>query len=216
MEKEYYERYWAKEYVDNKGIMNIPPEWNEEDLNRILKAIKPFINGNILDVGCGDGFFSSVMADMDTAEVVYGLDISNKAIDIAKRQHSNIEFRTGFITKLPYDSNCFDTVTAIEVIEHILDIQKMFEELNRVLKNNGILIITTTDFNLLKKLIISFFFDKYFYPTNPHIRFFTKRTLRELLIRYGFEIIKYVWNGSYFGTMPKGQIVVAKKIKNII
>lgn len=66
---------------------------------------------------------------------------------------------------------------------------------------------------MLKQIIIAtFFWNKYFYPTNPHIRFFNKSTLKDILGKHGFKIIKYSWNGSYFKIMPKGQIVIAQKI----
>ena len=100
----------------------------------------------------------------------------------------------------------------IEVIEHLVDIEGTLKELFRVMKPGGILLITTTDFNLLKQVIIAmFFFEKYFYPTNPHIRFFKKSTLADILSKNGFSIIKYAWNGDYLKIMPKGQMILAQK-----
>ena len=72
--------------------------------------------------------------------------------------------------------------------------------------------MTTTDFNWLKKIIIaSFYWDKFFYPNNPHIRFFTKKTLIEMCKKYSLQLVDYKWNKSYFGLMPKGQMIVFKK-----
>lgn len=214
LEKDYYERYWQHmETVNKKGVATAPPEWNEVNLNRILKVSKPIIKGIVLDVGCGSGFFTNELAKLNGVNV-YGVDISETAIKLARDLYNGIDFKVSPVTDLPFPSLYFDVITSIEVVEHILDVEKMFREFNRTLKMGGHLIITTTDFNLLKILILAFIFDRYFYPTNPHIRFFTKKTLKNVLENSGFEMINHKWNGSYFGLMPKGQIVIAKKVKD--
>jgi ubiquinone/menaquinone biosynthesis C-methylase UbiE len=166
----------------------------------------------VLDVGCGEGTFTFQLAKLNKVKKVIGIDISSKAISYARHKYSEIDFEVMSAEKLIFADRKFNMITVIEIIEHVLDTEKMLKEFNRVLKMNGKLFITTTDFNLLKKAMIAiFFWDKYFYPTNPHIRFFTKSTLEDILNRTGFKIISYRWNESYFGIMPKGQIVIAEK-----
>lgn len=212
---EYYERYWKKE-LEEKGFASKPPEWEECNLSRIMNLIKPHCFGKVLDIGCGDGFFTSQLNNLDTVKKVTGVDISKTAIQIAEKKFAEIDFVVAPVVELPFPNESYDFVSMIEIVEHILDIEQMFKEVNRILKPMGSVVITTTDFNLLKKIIIAiFFWEKYFYPTNPHIRFFTKQTLKESLNKTGFEVFKYKWNGSYAGIMPKGQIVLAKKIKTI-
>lgn len=215
MEKDYYKRYWAREF--KKGVANRPPEWNPKDLNRVLNALKPYAYGKILDAGCGDGFFTNEVSKLPNVEKCFGIDISEYAIDLARNKYPHIEFQVGSVTELKFEPNYFDFICAIEVAEHIIDVEQMLKEFNRVLKKNqGGLIITTTDFNLLKKVIIStLFFERYFYPTNPHIRFFTRSTLKNILNKIGFKAIKHKWNGSYLGFMPKGQIMIAQKVKAV-
>jgi hypothetical protein len=55
------------------------------------------------------------------------------------------------------------------------------------------------------------FWDRYFYPNNPHVRFFTKKTLREICAAHGLRPVAHRWNGSYWGLMPKGQMAVFVK-----
>ena len=115
---------------------------------------------------------------------------------------------------MPFKGNQFDCIFASEIIEHVLDTEAMFFEFNRVLKKNGYLIITTPEFAWLKRVFIALFLsDSYFYPFNPHIRFYSKKTLAEILKKFGFKIVHYQPDGSFFGLMPKGMLVVAKKTR---
>lgn len=215
MGKEYYERYWTKEIVNEQGFALSPPEHHQHDMDRMMSNLKPFLSGHVLDVGCGDGFITNAIMNIRSVEDIHGIDISKTAIHLAKAKYPHIDFEVGQVTELPFESNYFDAITAIELIEHIYDTEQMFKEFFRVLKNNGYLIVTTTDFNLFKKVIITlFYWDKYFYPTNPHIRFYSKKLLEKMLIKFGFIKVEHKWNGSYFNLMPKGQIMIAKKIEN--
>ena len=212
-EQIFYEHYWRQQPAYKaKGVAKLPPEWNEENLERILKFCSDKIQGRVLDVGCGDGFLTAQILQRFNLKNVYGLDISSKAVDLARLKHPEIKFQQGALNHIPEETNSIDSVTMIEVIEHLVDIEGTLKELFRVMKPGGILLITTTDFNLLKQIIIAiFFFEKYFYPTNPHIRFFKKSTLADILSKNGFSIIKYAWNGDYLKIMPKGQLILAQK-----
>ena len=213
-EQSFYERYWGQQPAfKGQGIAELPPEWNEENLERILKFCRDKIQGRVLDVGCGDGFFTAQILQRFNLKNIYGLDISSKAVDLARLKHPEIKFQQGALNHIPEETNSIDSVTMIEVIEHLVDIEGTLKELFRVMKPGGILLITTTDFNLLKQVIIAmFFFEKYFYPTNPHIRFFKRSTLTDVLSENGFSVIKYAWNGSYFKIMPKGQMILGQKL----
>ena len=213
MEKEYYERYWESETSDKEGFANLPPQRNARETNRIISIFRPYARGRVLDVGCGDGSLSNGIFQLPGVTEVVGIDISDRAIRIAQSKYPHIKYKVGQVTDLPFESNFFDVVTAIELIEHVCDTQKMFKEFSRVLKTNGYLVITTTDFNLLKRVAIALlYWDKYFYPTNPHIRFYSKKSLDGILCKFGFKRVSHWWNGNYFGMMPKGQIMVAKKL----
>jgi 2-polyprenyl-3-methyl-5-hydroxy-6-metoxy-1,4-benzoquinol methylase len=215
MEKEYYERYWKNENFSGPGFALSPPTHDSADIEKILANLKSFLRGSVLDVGCGDGAIANAISRLQIVTEVKGVDISTTATETARAKYPHVTFKTGPVTDLPFESKSFDVVVAIELIEHILDSEQMFKEFNRVLKDNGYLIMTTTDFNLPKKIMISLlFWDKYFYPANPHIRFYSKKSLETLLNKFGFEIVMHKWNGSYVKLMPKGQIMVAKKKVN--
>ena len=216
-EKNYYERYWRNQFgLDQRsncqGFEEGPDRWSESDLQRVLSFCSGMLTGKVLDAGCGDGFFLSQLTCFDEVKDITGIDISEKAIERALEKYPKNPFRQASLNKIPFENASFDSIVMVEVIEHLVDIDGTLEDLSRVLKPGGLLLITTTDFNWLKAVIIAmFYFEKYFYPTNPHIRFFTKTTLAEVLLAHGFEVFKYSWNGSYLGLMPKGQMVLARK-----
>jgi ubiquinone/menaquinone biosynthesis C-methylase UbiE len=213
MEKEYYERYWKKATFDEQGFANLPPQRHNLEVDKIIDDFKLYLRGRVLDAGCGDGFVTNAISKLPNVDEAIGLDISGTAIRIAQSKYPHLDFKVGQVTDLPFESNYFDAITAIELIEHIYDVEQMFREFCRVLKSGGYFIATTTDFNLPKKVMIAlFFWDKYFHPTNPHIRFYSKKSLERIMIKFSFTRVVHKWNGSYFGIMPKGQIMIAQKI----
>lgn len=215
MEKEYYERYWKKETLDEQGFANLPPQRHDLEVDKIIGNFKPYLSGRVLDAGCGDGFVTNAISKLSSVNEIWGLDISGTAIHIASRNYPHLDFKVGQVTDLPFESNYFDAIAAVELIEHIYDVEQMFREFCRVLRLGGYFIATTSDYNLPKKVMIAlFFWDKYFHPTNPHIRFFSKKSLETMLIKFGFTRVVHKWNGSYFNLMPKGQIMIARKIRN--
>jgi ubiquinone/menaquinone biosynthesis C-methylase UbiE len=209
--KEYYERYWSKEI---KGSAHSEvPEWTDENMEWHLKFFQEFSGRKILDAGAGDGtFLNYLIRKLPVGTRAVALEISKAAIQKGRGNYPDIVFQENAIEGMEFERNTFDTVFAIEVVEHLLDIDQALSKINRVLKKGGFFCVTTTDFNLLKKLIISvFFWDTFFYPNSPHIRFFTKRTLVDLCKKHELSLVKHQWNKSYFGVMPKGQMTVFRK-----
>jgi ubiquinone/menaquinone biosynthesis C-methylase UbiE len=98
---------------------------------------------NVLDIGCGSGHGSNTLAPK--FKEVYGVDISNEAIQYAKDnwQLPNIKFSTGDSLNIPFPENQFDVVVAFEVFEHLSDWRKFLSEIKRVLKPNGLVYIST-------------------------------------------------------------------------
>jgi ubiquinone/menaquinone biosynthesis C-methylase UbiE len=217
MMKSYYEKYWQGTLGDSDALYADPPTWPETETRRLLKAMDGVINGSVLDAGCGDGTFDRIICSHHPDLTLYGMDISRTAVSKAGRNQSlkRLSFLVGDVVSLPLKDRMFDCVILVEVIEHVFDVTQLLGELKRVLKDGGKLFITTTDFNLLKKMIVAvFLFERYFYPTNPHIRIFTRKSLKDILQKSGFKVLSYRWNGSYFGIMPMGQIVICEKVKS--
>ena len=99
----------------------------------------------ILDAGCGTGL---LLKELETLEICYGIDISQKAVDFCRKRGIN-NVQVADIANIPYPDNTFDAVIALDVIEHIKDDEKAIREIYRVLKPQGVAIITVPAFMFL-------------------------------------------------------------------
>lgn len=108
-----------------------------------IRSIKEHINvknnSHVLDVGCGDGYWTNCFSKHFTQ--ASGIDPFESDLQIARR-YSNIDFRNASAEAIPYANNTFDTVVSVCVFEHLYDDRKAFSEIFRCLKNGGKLLAT--------------------------------------------------------------------------
>jgi len=119
-----------------------PDLWNEH-LSRYYFAQPLMAGRSVLDVGCGTGYGSSILAG--GARTVLGVDISEEAIGFAQQnyQRSNLQFLVADCSRLSLRTESVDGIACFEVIEHLADQEAFLGELRRVLKENGLLVIST-------------------------------------------------------------------------
>ncbi|MBW2045844.1 MAG: class I SAM-dependent methyltransferase [Deltaproteobacteria bacterium] len=115
----------------------------------------------ILDIGCGEGWGSIVLAEFN----VWAMDISFKSIRRAIRNNYNskIIYSVMSTEHLGYRNNIFDVVCCFEVIEHLDCPDCLLKEIKRVLKPNGILLLSTPNRNYTKSLLPNPFHKKEYY-----------------------------------------------------
>lgn len=130
--------------------------------------IRDYLKGSkfdkLLDVGCGTAFLIDLLSKDHDANF-YGLDLSDKMIDIARsKKIKNAEFVVGKSNELPYDNDTFDIVVCSQSFHHYPYQDKAVEEVYRVLKKDGIYILSDSglggfgawvDNNILFKLLRS-------------------------------------------------------------
>jgi ubiquinone/menaquinone biosynthesis C-methylase UbiE len=100
-----------------------------------------------LEVGCGEGYGTYLLSKKATK--IIGLDINKDTIAHAsmKYESENCKFKVYDGQIIPYKDNTFDVVISFQVIEHIQNETKYISEIYRVLKKNGIFIISTPNKN---------------------------------------------------------------------
>lgn len=105
-------------------------------------ALRKFkLEAPILDFGCGDGVFSLLCFGKKKIDV--GFDQNPREIKLARRYQAYQKTTVGTGKAIPYPNSHFQTVIANSVLEHIEgDLQPTLKEINRVLKNRGILLFT--------------------------------------------------------------------------
>jgi SAM-dependent methyltransferase len=132
--------------------------------------------GRALDLGCGDG---RLTAQLEAAELT-AADVSAVALERARRRLPGahlVELEPD--APLPLGDATFDLVLCAETIEHVRDVQLLLSEIRRVLRPGGELALTTPASAPLVRPGE---------PLSPHLRRFTRRSLRRLLDELGFEV----------------------------
>lgn len=185
----------AEYNVDCTGERYMPEfdgDWTLEHTHRYLLACEYSWNKTVLDIACGDGYGTRMLAD--TAMKVIGVDISLDTLSRAaiKYPHPRISFLQGNITTIPLASNSVDLVTSFETIEHLEQHDSMLTEICRVLRPDGILIISSPD--------------KYEYSDLPgykntyHVKELYKNEFNHLLRQY-FPHIHIIGQRVVFGSV---------------
>ena len=107
-------------------------------------------NSDILDIGCLNGNFCNFIKENGhIIKSFTGIDFSEKLIHMAKHRFPEQSWITSDYSDIPFPDNSFDVVTAMEILEHIEDPEKLLSEAKRVCRSGGSVIVTTPN-----KLII--------------------------------------------------------------
>lgn len=136
-------------------------------------ACKSISNGKeVLDAACGAGYGSRLLAS--TAAAVTGVDIDPETVAFARTHYSapNVRFEAASVVDLPFPAATFDVITSFETFEHMNanDQSAFLDEAKRVLKGDGVLIVSTPDKNVTDT----------FGTDNPyHLREVTESQFRE-------------------------------------
>jgi ubiquinone/menaquinone biosynthesis C-methylase UbiE len=141
-----------------------------------------------LDLGCGDGRLSAFLR----ADSLTAADVSSVAVRRAAGRLPDAEVAlVGVDEPLPFVDNEFELVLCVEVLEHVRDVQLVLSEVRRVLRPGGGLALTTPAWSrwiALWRVLFGAGFEREFDPLSPHLRFFTKRSLAQVLDALGFTV----------------------------
>jgi len=191
--------------------------WDIESLSQYV-----WDGEKILDLGCGNGRLLEIFKDKKID--YFGIDSSEKLIEIAKKKYHTAKFQVGDILNLSFPNNFFDKVFAIRILHHIPSHNfrlQLLKEIKRVLKPEGFLILTVWNvwrskykINLLRMVKYSLLklvgrskldFGDAFVPwwkLNEEIlryfHFFTESGLKKLVRKSNFTI-KEIWHPSLRG-----------------
>lgn len=169
----------------------------------ILEKIKQKNPKSILDVGCGDGFYLHLLCVLFPKAKIVGIDSDKNALRSAyiNIKYENVKIKYGNIYNLNFESNSFDVVLASEVLEHLQDDFKGLKEIHRVLRSDGLLLISVPHANYpILWDPINWFIEKIFKTHikkgffagiwNQHERLYFKDQLTGLVKKVGFKDIE--------------------------
>jgi methionine biosynthesis protein MetW len=187
-EHRYYDRYWTAEGFDPH--------------TRLFPGLARLLEANVdattacLDVGCGDGGTSGTWIARHAAGYV-GVDISKSGVETARARGLDAR-EISDATDLPFEDASFDLVTCTEVLEHLFEPQNAVSEMVRVLRPGGRILVTVPNAahwrNRVDLAMLGRWNGRGDHLSgtepwrDPHIRFFTMRSLRAMLEMAGLQM----------------------------
>jgi SAM-dependent methyltransferase len=148
---------------------------------------------SVLDLGTGDGAFAAELRAAGC--VVIAVDVAHAALERARARVPGVDARhVEEGAPLPLDEDAVDVVWAGEVLEHVADAVGLLAEVRRVLRWGGTLLVTTPYHGRVSLAALALLggarLHEHFDPRADHLRFFTARTLREVLGDAGFADVR--------------------------
>jgi len=170
----------------------------------ILEELDPQSGDKIIDIGCGDGYYSYLLSGLGIQLNLTGTDLNEEALETAKEnlKDKNIPLiKADLMKKLPFPSNTFDKAVMSEVAEHLPDDLKGLREVYRIIKPGGILALTVPHQNypflwdpvnwLLERIFKTHIKSGFWAGIwNQHIRLYSKDQICEVLEKAGFKVEK--------------------------
>ncbi len=166
----------------------------------VIQALKKYApeNGQLLDFGAGQGDFLKKMTSSPFKFMYHGVDLMYSKVTGVNWYVQDLN------KKLQFKDGQFDVITCIEVIEHLENPRQMVRDLSRVLKADGVLVLTTPN-NESWRSIISYIFRGHFvaftdssYPA--HITALNQTDLYRILKECGFQRMDVMYTDS--GMVP--------------
>ncbi len=185
----------ADEWWSETGKFKPLHKFNPIRINFIRSEIEKYFAINselkILDVGCGGGLIAEPFARMGAS--VTAVDASEKNIAVAKihaqKSGLKIDYRVAAAEEL---TEQFDVVFALEIIEHVADVEAFIASLSKLVKPNGLLFVATMN-RTLKSLAFAKIAAEYILRWLPHgthdwKKFVKPSELNGLACRYNLEL----------------------------
>jgi O-antigen biosynthesis protein len=170
------------EFTGERFVPGTAGDIELEHLHRYLLASQLCVGKDVLDIASGEGYGSALLARK--AASVVGVDISEAAVKHASDSYpsGNLRFLQGDCAQIPMADNSVDVVVSFETIEHHTQHEEMMLEIKRVLRPNGVLVISSPD--------------KYHYSEKPgfsneyHVKELYEQEFKDLIGRY-FKSSRY-------------------------
>ncbi len=166
--------------------------YGQERRLNLINRYAPLAGKRILDAGCGLGMY--VRAFHRFSDEVYGVDIDPEKIAEARRELPNVYVASA--EALPFPDGFFDVVLSHEVLEHLGDDRRGVEEASRVLKPGGRLVVFAPnrlwlfethgiywqgEYRFGNFPLVNWLPDRWRNKLAPHVRAYTRKSLRALL-----------------------------------
>lgn len=186
--------------MDVKNFEN--KRWRENDQKvvfRHTKALEMAEGPRVLDVGCGDGLFLGMLNKKGFE--AYGVDMSEDGVRKCREKGLDAVVYDASRGKLPFDNNVFDSVSLLDILEHLYDPQDLLQEVVRVSKKY--VIVSVPNFNSLPARLQALLgtVPENNRPNKGHVYWFNYNNLANMLKKNNLEISLLVGN-TFFEHKP--------------
>jgi len=177
-------KYYATEYTaSNLASVN-------KDKNTTIKYLKLYNivskysnkKSRVLDIGCANGGFLAYLHNKGYTDL-HGVEPIG-----VEEKYAEFSIKKGTAEKIPYEDSYFDIICMDQVLEHVYDVGKVFDEINRVIKPNGFLCVSLPNASKYHK---KYFFDFYFFLLKEHIQHFDLSHLKFIGNLKNFKYVEH-------------------------
>jgi SAM-dependent methyltransferase len=158
------------------------------EIDRYIAEFVGERSGLILDLACGIGRCGALLSSECR---ITGIDVSRIAIEMAQERHHdkpNFKFEVMDAHSLSFPDQHFDVVLFVDAIEHVMNVERVFAEISRVLKSDGALMLTVANRNSVNQILTRKLGYPEFVTNYQHIREFSYPETLDLLRRHGFRL----------------------------
>ena len=171
-----------------------------EHIVRYYSAQTLVENKIVLDIASGSGYGTKLLSEK--AKKVYGIDVSSDSVEYARQNYhaKNVKYIVGDGESISLKDNSVDVVVTFETIEHIKDYKTFLQEISRVLKPDGLLLISTPN-------------DLEFAEGNHfHLHEFEYEELKNLLLQF-YKYVDSYFQGTWIYNAIVPEINMSKEIE---
>jgi len=173
------------DYNDDLSVANDFEDfihWNHNKALRYVQAKFPAGGASILDVGCFNGFFVKKLLSLGFN--ARGIDFNNTALDFGMSQYGLEDFISNkTLEDMLIHEERFDVITLFEVIEHLEDISDVLSKVTNLLREGGIIVISTPNSKMCWRPDLDF-------PPH-HLSRFSPGALHRCVERFGFQPVQF-------------------------
>ena len=165
-----------------------------DNVARLVSIAPPIPPRNrLLDVGCGGGEFA--LAAMEYGYEVTAIDIREHYVENAKKL--GVDARVGDVST--FEEYGFDIICAGDVLEHLAEPSDLFNMISRCLRHDGLVWLSTPNWDgAISRMLGA---DDPMKSVAEHLNYFSRRSLFDLIKRYGYNVLDYRISKHYFGCM---------------
>ncbi len=196
----YYKAWGIKGSTENSATLNMKKATARL---RIALLKKHITSGNMLDVGCANGYF--LEAAVEQGFQPYGVELSEYSSGLAKQKFGASNIYHGILETCEFNESFFDAINMADLLEHVKSPEETLNKARQLLKPKGVLIITTPDSGSFSKMV---FGKRWPHYKLEHFFYFNTKNIEQIADKCGLKLIeaensKKALNLAYLNTQYK-------------